>query len=426
MSRLGLSAACAALVLLGAHPAAAQAPTEAARLRAGAPAPEAKSYRLRANALGQARTPTGVIAVQGDLRPTDWARAEALVWGGTGELGQEADVLVGRLTLQHPSRRASLHLGRMVVGPGAVRPVHMDGGHGWVLLPWGMKLETFGGVGVAPRFEERDYDWLVGGRVGQRLGPAHVGVAYLQRRDGGRLADHEVGGDLAVVLGEAWSLNGRAAWDLQNPGFSEALASLVFQPHRAWRLEVYGAHRSPSRILPATSLFSVLGDVAAQHVAGRVRWRAAPRLDVIADGGARSFEEGFFEQARLRAVLRLDDFGRSVLSAQFERAGGPADVAFTGARLTFRWQVAPAWRLASELELVRPDQVDVAERPGAGLDALSSAPDRGEWWPWGLMALEYQPSDQWIVAAAVEASATARFERAVDGLLRATWLWGAP
>lgn len=421
------SFALVGIVVAGGGRAAAQAPGGSVRANRPARAPEARSYRLRADALGQAFNPTGVLSVQGDMRPTDWVRAEALIWGGTGELGDEADVLVGRVTLRDPGHRADLHLGRMVVGAGAMRPVHFDGAHGIVRAPWHMKVETYGGVSVAPRFEERDYDWLVGGRIGQSLpGVGTVGVAYLQRRVGGRLDDHEVGGDLSFTLFEQVTVSGRAAWDLQNPGFSEALANLSYRPSDGWRFEVYGSHRSASRILPATSLFSVLGDVAADQGGARVRWRAAPRLDVVVDGGARSFSDSVGERGRLRVVLRLDDFGDSSIAGQVERAGGPADVAYSGARLIYRQRFARVFLFATELELVRPDESDVPVTVAQLDGRLAPSPTRGEWWPWGLVSLEVQPTEQWIVAAAVEASATSSYEQAVDGLLRVTWLWGAP
>ena len=390
---------------------------------------QSQPYRLRADAIGQARTPTGVLSLEGRARQADWAKVDVLLWGGTGELGQEVDLLVGRLTIQDPGHVAELHLGRMIVGPGAVRPQHVDGANTLIRLPWHMTLEGFGGWAVAPRFGERTYDWMVGGRVSQSIpGWLTIGGAYLQRRDDGRLSDHEVGLDLVLTPLKRVDLVARAAYDLSNPGVSEAIATLSVQPAKAWRIEIHGSHRSPSRILPATSLFSVLGDVPAQRVSGRVRWRAAPRLDLVAEGGARTFDDEVGEDLRLRAILRLDDLGQSVLSGQLSRYGGPSDVAFSGARVALRWQVDEAWRLSAEAELVRPDQSDGPDSPLGvqGFSGLSPAPERGEWWPWGLLAVDYRPTEAWIIALAVEGSATSELEGALDGLVRVTWLWGQP
>ena len=388
-------------------------------------------YRLRADAIGQARTPTGVLSLEGRGDPADWARIEALIWGASDELGDEVDLLIGRLTLRDPGHRAELHLGRMIVGPGAIRPAHIDGGNVLFRLPWHMTVEGFGGWSVAPRFADRTYDWLVGGRIAQSIpGWVTMGAAYLQARDAGRLADQEVGADLTFTPAENIDLVARAAYDLTNPGISEALATLAFRFGPSWRVETYASHRSPARILPATSLFSVLGDVPAQRIAGRIRWRAAPRLDMIVDAGVRTFEDQVGEAVRLRVILRLDDLGASVLSGQLTRFGGPSDIAFTGGRLAFRWQVAAAWIVSAEAELVRPDQTagsaPVGPFPLQSVRGLTPAPKRGTWWPWGLLALDYRPSNEWIIAVAVEGSATAELQGALDGLLRVTWLWGAP
>ena len=389
-------------------------------------------YRLRADAIGQARTPTGVLSLEGRGQAADWARIEAMIWGASGELGDELDLLVGRLVLQDPSHRAELHLGRMVVGPGAIRPTHIDGANAVFRLPWHMSVEAFGGWGVVPRFGARDYNWLVGGRIAQSIpGWLTVGAAYLQRRDRGRLNDQEVGADLILTPAPSVDLVARAAYDLVNPGVSEALANLAIRVGQTWRLEAYASHRSPSRILPSTSLFSVLGDVPAQRLAGRVRWRAAPRLDLIADGGVRTFDGEVGETGRLRVVLRLDNLGDSVLSGQLSRQGGPSDVAFVGGRIALRWRVAAAWTLAAEAELVRPDQsAEAAISPDSptlqSVSGLAPAPDRGEWWPWGLLAVDYRPTETWIIAVAIEGSATSELESAVDGLVRVTWLWGTP
>ncbi|NJK88342.1 MAG: hypothetical protein HC923_02400 [Myxococcales bacterium] len=331
--------------------------------------------------------------------------------GGTSEFDNEADLLVGRIVLHDPQHRGELAAGRMIVGPGAVRPIHLDGASGLIRLPWLMTVEGFGGIGVAPRFEDRSNDWAFGGRIGQSFGNvATVGVAYLQRFDDSDLSDQEIGADLALRPIEQVTLTSRAAWDLLSPGVSEAIANLSYSPTVAWRFELHGSHRSPSRILPATSLFSVLGDVPSQIFSGRVRWRAAPRLDLIAEGGARRFEDTFGERVLLRGVLRLDPRGDNAISIEGSRFGGPDFIGWTGARATLRWFVARNWLVGSEIEIVRPD------RPAS----------RGEWWPWALASLAWLPAEAFEVALALEGSASAENEAALDGLLRITGRFGGP
>lgn len=267
----------------------------------------AEPFRLRADALGQAGAPTGVVSLSAEADPTRWAEAEALIWAGTNESDSEMDVLVVAISIRDPERGHQARLGRMIASLGALRPVHLDGVSGHLRMSSGTVFEAFGGIPVKPRFGRPDYDWLAGARVAQsitRFGTA--GVAYLHRRDAGRLSDQEVGADFSLTPHEALGLSGRITYDLVNPGVSEAIGFIAFRASRAWRFEVRGTHRSPSRILPATSLFSVLGDVPSRYVGGRARWQAAPRLDLIAEGGLRAFDSLVAEDGRLRGVLRLD------------------------------------------------------------------------------------------------------------------------
>jgi hypothetical protein len=407
--RRAAAAALVAAAVVGGADARAQVP------RVEAPSPtqpiEAQAYRLRADAFGQARIPTGLIILDGDADATDWARIEAQVWGGASEFENEADLLVGRIFLHDPNHNAELSAGRLIVGPGAVRPMHLDGASGLVRLPWSMTVEAFGGLGVAPRFEDRTDDWAVGGRIGQRIGRwGTVGVAYLERYDASFLADREIGGDLMLQPIEEITFTSRAAWDIVSSGFSEAIGSLAYRPTAAWRFELYGSHRAPDRILPATSLFSVLGGVASQIVSGRVWYRVAPRLDVSAEGGARQFEDTLGERVRVNAVLRLDERGNSALSVEGTRFGGPDDIGWTGARGTLRLFLSSKWLIGTEVELVRPD------RPSA----------RGQWWPWALGSVTWIPVRQLEVALAIEGSSTAENEAALDGLLRITGRFGGP
>src|SRR5207247_1234843 len=111
----------------------------------------------------------------------------------------EADALTVAVQLRDPRGRASLRLGRQVMAVGALRPVQADGAYGLLRLPWSMTLESFGGLPVVPRFGPRAYDWLVGARVAQGLGPARLGVAWMQRREHGALDSHELGVDGALA-----------------------------------------------------------------------------------------------------------------------------------------------------------------------------------------------------------------------------------
>ena len=366
----------------------------------------ADPLRLRGDALATAQAPTGLLVLQGDdtLRP--WMSAEALVWLGAGDAA-EADALTIAVFLHDPRGRASVRLGRQVMAVGALRPVHTDGAHALVRLPWRMTLESFGGLPVVPRFGPRAYDWLVGARVGQALGPASLGLAWMQRRDHGALDTHELGVDAQLAPEGPFDLGATAAWDLVSPGLAEARLSAAWRA-RAWRLEVWGSQLSPAHLLPATSLFSVLGDVRSLRAGALVRWRAAPRLDLWLGGGGTRHDDDTGVDADVRVQLRLDDAGDGALGLELRRDGG-ADGGWSGVRLTARVPVATGWAVASELELVRPDRQD-----------------RGALWPWGLVALSWHPARAWEAAAALEASASPEDVYRVDALARVSRSWELP
>jgi hypothetical protein len=175
---------------------------------------------------------------------------------------------------------------------------------------------------------------------------------------------------------------------------------------RALRTELYAIHRAASHLLPANSLFSVLGDVPAQRAGAVFTWRAAPRLDLIADTGARRVDDDYGVELVGRARLRLDDRGTSMLGGELRRSG-VADDAWTGARGTARIALGRGLTASTELELVIPD----VDRGGGAV------------WPWALGALGWQRGD-WQAAVAVEASASPEYRHRVDVLGQLARRWG--
>src|SRR4029453_14934385 len=110
----------------------------------------------------------------------------------------------------------------------------------------------------------------------------------------------------------------RGAYDLTSPGVADALVSMAARTGDI-RVEAFGSHRSPGRLLPATSLFSVLGDFPSQTIGTTVRWDAAPRLDIIGSGAGQMVGGEVGGNGWLRAVLRLDDAGAGSLGAEARR-----------------------------------------------------------------------------------------------------------
>jgi hypothetical protein len=365
----------------------------------------AEPYRLRADALASAQSPTGLLALSAEGAEGPSLSAEALVWVGAGD-EDEAQALVVAVRARRPSGAAEARLGRFVVSAGGLRPVHLDGVASRVRLPYRLAVESFGGSPVAPGQDGRTWDWLVGGRVSRALGDwGSAGVAYLHRRDGGRLADEEIAVDAGGAAADWLDLSARAAFDLSRVGLAEASASAAGRLGAAWRVELHGTERSPSRLLPATSLFSVLGDVPSRRIGTAVRWRAAPRLDLRADVGALAAGGEWGEMLAARALLRLDDRGVGAVGAELRREAAP-EGGWTGARATGRAPIGAGLVLATELELAMPDHP-------AG---------RGAVWPWGLVALRRQIGG-WEAAAAVEASSSPEHRYRIDALARLAGAW---
>jgi hypothetical protein len=269
-------------------------------------------------------------------------------------------------------------------------------------------VETFGGLPVVPAFGPRAYDWIAGGRVAQKVGTAAVaGISYEPRRDDGELSDEEVGADLSVAASKWLDLGAFGSYDLTDPGIAEARASAAAR-WDAWRVELFGSQLSPGRLLPSTSLFSVLGDFPSQTLGATVRWRAAPRLDLLASGAGQDVAGGLGGNGWVRSLLRLDDRGEGSLGLEVRRVDVPG-TAWTGFRAISALPLGGALRYSSEIEIVVPDVPD----------------GRGAAWPWGLSALSWRSRQGWEIAAAVEASSSPLYRYEADALMRLAYVFGA-
>jgi hypothetical protein len=378
----------------------------AAGLLAAAPA-DAEPLRLRGDALARAESPVGLLTLSadGDVMPN--LSAEAVVWAAASDDDDSTgDALVIVVRYRDPKHRGEARVGRFVAALGGLMPVHVDGGWGLVRLPHELRAEAFAGIPVQPELGAAAGDWIAGTRLSRALGDwGGVGISYQQRREENELADEEIAIDGGYAP-EPWlDLAGRASLDLIQTGLSEVHLSAALR-RKAWRVELFGLHRSPSRLLPATSLFSVIGDVPSQRAGASARWRAAPRLDVDATAAVRRLDDDFGESLSCRGLLRLDDRGEGAVSLELRREGAP-DGAFTGVRAAGRMPLPRDLSLALEAELARADDPE----------------DRGDLWPWGLVAVRWMVRPTWTVAAAVEGSATPEYSSRVDAMLRVAYAW---
>jgi hypothetical protein len=366
---------------------------------------------LRGDALVETRgasAPAGLVALQGSDTMKPWLDVEGLVWAGA-KPSWTGDVLVLMLRLREPRGYAEMRAGRFVVATGAVRPVQIDGFDVVGRTPWGSTAETFAGLPVVPRFGPRSYDWLAGGRIGQTIAHgATLGVSYLQRREDGEISGEELGADLALAPAHWLDVAGFGAYDVENPGIAEARASAAAR-WQDWRFELFASQLSPGRLLPATSLFSVLGDLPSQTLGTTVRWRAAPRLDLLASVAGQDVGGTLGGNGWMRASLRLDDRGAGTLGTELRRVDLPG-AQWTGVRATSMLPLGKGFRYSSEIEIVVPDHP-------AG---------RGAAWPWGLSALSWRSDGGWEVASAVEASSSPLRRYEVDALLRLSLAFESP
>jgi hypothetical protein len=390
-------------------------PALAVAVAALAPGAAADPLRLRADALATTASPAGLLVLDASGAAQPGLSAEAVVWvAGTGTdtmHGDDAhgDVLVIAIDAHTADGAAAARLGRFVSSLGALRPEHVDGAAVRLRLPYRVDVEAVGGVPVLPGLTmSRTWDWMAGGRVARRFGGwGSAGIAYEQIRDDGRLVTEEVAADVGAALGRRDDVGARAAYDVANPGLAEVSLTASHRTEHL-RAEVYAGHLAASHLLPATSLFSVIGDVPSQRAGAVLTWTAAPRLNLTAEAGARRVDSDYAPELTARARLKLDDRGASALSAELRRSGVGSE-AWTGARGAARVALGHALWASTELELVRPDDPR----------------GRGALWPWALAALNWDRGD-WQAAAAVEASASPEYRSRVDGLFQLSRRWGKP
>ena len=362
--------------------------------------------RLRGDAYAQTRSPVGLLILQGEDRLHPAVDAEALVWMGVST-GPDAtgDVQTLTVRLRDPSGYGEARFGRFLYSAGAIRPLHIDGARALVRSGVGTTFEVFGGVPVVPRFAEHEFAWATGGRVAQTFGSfMTVGAAFVERRNAGQVAGREEGFDLALAPAPWIDFAGRISFDLLDHVPTDALASAAVRSDDV-RFEVFGTRRSPSHMLPATSLFSVLGDFPSSTAGGTLRWRAAPRLELLATGAGLQASGELGGYATARSTLALDDAWHGSLGVELRRESAASTAKWWGVRTIVVVPLSAVFRASTELELVRPDDPPATSR----------------YWPWGLLAFTWLAPRGWSVAAGVEAGETRDDRREVTAMLRASW-----
>jgi hypothetical protein len=385
-----------------------------ATLGARASVAQAEPYRLRVDAFTESPDPAAFVMLSASARERTplLVDAEALVWtgaalGADSSLEPRGEAVIASVRLRDPTGYGELRFGRLMYSGGAVRPLHLDGAVAAARAPTGAELQVFGGLPIQPGFAGRGDDWLVGMRATQAASEhGHAGFSYWQERDAGRLSRSELGLEGSVLPLRSLALRGTAAVETVRFGLAEARVSATLQDGRN-RLELFGLRRSPSLMMPATSLFASLGSYDADALGLTGSLRAAPRLEMSTTTTVERVSERPGATTAARAELTLDDEGKGAIGLEARRVFMP-DTSWTGARVWARVPFCEELGGSAEVEVAAPDDPR----------------GRGVVWPWGILALRWQPIAALDVAAAFEASSTPQYSLGLGGLLRASGTWG--
>ena len=382
------------------------------------PPAAAQPYSVGVEAWGQLEPNMGLIIVEGSARKNPYVDAEALIWAGAGTpqfglRGNEMtfEALVVAVKVRDPRGITDTRLGRFILATGAVRAMHVDGGHFTLRAPSKTHFEAFGGVPVDGNIDGRRYDWVAGGRVSQGLGKiGMLGGSYYNRYNTGQRSDEEVGADFSLRPAHWLDMAAKFSWEIINPGIAEVLATISSQTEsRNFRGEVFVTKRSSTRMLQQTSLFTVLGDPGALKTGANLFWRAAPRLDLSVEGAAQQAANDWGWTGHLRGVLRTDDEGDGSVLGELRRQD-VASSKWTGIRLAsvikLFESIDETVGLMPEFELIIPDD---------------RKPETGKVWPWGRLALQWKHQKGWALAAAAEASSNATTRIDVRALARVSY-----
>jgi hypothetical protein len=350
----------------------------------------------------QGRPAEGVLVLRSGYRNSPYVDVDALVFVGATTDAWQGDVLTVSVLLREPNGLGQVRLGRFIAGTGAVGPVQIDGAELTLRAFRGSQLSVFGGIPVVPEFGPRSFDWLAGGRLGQQLFQERfgLGVSYVHRRDGGELDAEELGADAALEAASWLSFQAIGSWSLIADGLAE-LRGAAFLHDEDWQVELFGSRRIAARLLPATSLFSVIGAAASSSGGAEASWRAFPRLQLGGTLALEGLDDELGYRAALRSTLSLADSGPGQIGVEAIRRK-LAEEGFVGGAIRVQVPIGLFVRAHASAELVAADQPR----------------DRGKLWPWLRMGASWTPSANWLLGAAVGLRATPEYERDVYAMLR--------
>jgi hypothetical protein len=331
-----------------------------------------------------------------------WIDADTLVFLGASEQSPYGDVLSMNVGVREPHGYAQARLGRFLLATGAVRPIHLDGATAGLRTPFGASLELFGGAPVVREFGARNFDWVAGARLSQRLWGERLGagVSYLQHRDAGELSQHELGADLSLTPLPWLAIGGLGSWDVLSAGLAEARLNGVAFGERG-QLELYASRRVAARLLPATSLFSVISRAPSSELGAAARYQLFPRLSLSPMGAIEGLEHRWGYRGALRASLRLTAAEGGMLSVELSRR-----------------KLAAEGYSAGLVQLELPSSARVLAHASLELVAADHPAQRGTLWPWARVGASYALASAWLLSAAVGWKASPEYRSDLYALLR--------
>lgn len=295
---------------------------------------------------------TGVEGLHVDVAA--WTAIDA----GDQFLGERAIADLTLAAVEWRTRHLTVRGGRMFLYSDTGRAAHLDGGSLAVNTdagPLRFVLEAFGGVPVSTAYGEeplreahpaaatdplfyapKGSDWARPGDAsfGVRgaasvLDVVTIGLGYAQDRDLDELDREAFIGRLHVAPIRALALDGFASFDLYGREVEDAELNLSYWLSPGLRAAIYGRARTPSLLLPSTSIFSVFA--GEKHAEGGVevdgfvwnslRWSASAELRraALEDGGDSTL--GYRLTAGARQTLIFWPGARTALS--YERLADP-------------------------------------------------------------------------------------------------------
>ena len=370
------------------------------------------------------------------------------VWGQVDFLDNFDDRVTGDVTtllLEYAAPEEStlaglqIRLGRQFVSAGPSVLEQLDGARVSYLLPMGLQLAAFGGVPTGIRFVRQPWimgvhgdqygdNWVVGGRLGYRLGDKlGVGASYRHKRHRGLVAHHEVGWDLTAAPLSWLELLCDGAVELTVERLKQLRAAVLLHPTRDLDLEAGYRLVSPDLYVPRSSIFAVFSDGVHQRAYVEGYWSRWRWLELSLEVGLRVYEEACSEVggkttcdeaavvpgAALRAVLRMGPERLHRVVAEAQRVG-TSDGGLTRFRVGSRMPLFSRLSLAVDLDVYLLDEIRGEDN---GNTSWSFA---------GSGYLSYELPRNFSIMAGGGGMVTPVFSNAASFLVRLNWFIDRP